>query len=500
MKRLVTILTLTFPLSLFPFPGLSAQKRALTFDDFIAMKAVGDPQLSPDGKWVAYTLTEYSLKDNRGTGRIWLAELGTGQTRRLTEGPGSDRQPRWSPDGATLAFVSTRQNGPQLWVLPIAGGEARRLTNLADGVSDPLWLPDGKGLIVTSDVKWPADQEINRRNGDYPTDARIWTDLLWRHWDDWRAGKRQHLFRVTLADNGESARDITPVDHDVPTIATGGDGDVAVAPDGREIAFAMHGDSSVADNSNVDIYLANPDGSGIRALTTARGAENTPRYSPDGRWLGYLSMERPGFEADRVRLILVGRSDPKGLPDGGRRTMGPNVEATKSWTLSVGSYTWCPDSKCVYAVVEERGRDNLYRIDVPSFRRSVVVGNSGLNTNPSLAPDGKTVVYLHQSNTQPAEVWVSERQLTHHTDSSLAALDLKPLEPYGFVGALGDSVFGWILKPPGFDPARRYPVVYLVHGGPQGAWDDNWHARWNYQMFAARGYVVAAVNFHGSTG
>src|SRR3989440_4187424 len=489
-QMLVLLGCLALPPSL--FPGLSAQKRALTFDDFIALKVVSDPQLSPDGRWVAYGVTEYSLKDNRGTGRIWLAELATGQTRRLTEGPGSDRQPRWSPDGTTLAVVSTRQHGPQLWVLPIAGGEARRVTNLADGVSDPLWLPDGKGLIVTSDVKWPADQEIDRRNGAYPTDARLWTGLLWRHWDDWRMGKRQHLFHVTLADNGESARDITPVDHDVPTIATGGDGDVAVAPDGREIAFAMHGDSSVADNTNVDIYLASPDGSGARALTTARGAENTPRYSPDGRWLGYLSMERPGFEADRVRLILVGRSDG--------RTVGPNVEATKSWTLSVGSYTWCPDSKCVYAVVEERGRDNLYRIDVPSFRRSVVVGNSGLNTNPSLAPDGKTVVYLHQSNTQPAEVWVSERQLTHHTDSSLAALDLKPLEPYGFVGALGDSVFGWILKPPGFDPARRYPVVYLVHGGPQGAWDDNWHARWNYQMFAARGYVVAAVNFHGSTG
>jgi len=492
MKRLVAILALAFPLSLLPFPGLSAQKRAITFDDLIALKAVGDPQLSPDGRWVAYGVTEYSLKDNRGTGRIWLAELATGQTRRLTEGPGSDRQPRWSPDGTTLAFVSTRQNGPQLWVLSIAGGEARRVTSLADGVSDPLWLPDGKGLIVTSDIKWPADQEIDRRSGDYPTDARLWTGLLWRHWDDWRAGKRQHLFLVTLADGGR-AKDITPVDHDVPAIATGGDGDVAVAPDGKEIAFAMHGDSTVADNTNVDVYLAGPDGAGTHALTTSRGADNTPRYSPDGRWLAYLSMERPGFEADRVRLVLVGRKD-------GKTEAGNVVEATQGWALSVGSYTWCPDSRCVYAVVEERGRDNLYRIDVPSFHRSVVVGNSGVNTNPGLTPDGKTLVYLHQSNTQPAEVWAAGRQLTHHTDSGVAALDLKPLEPYGFVGALGDSVFGWILKPPGFDPGRRYPVVYLVHGGPQGAWDDNWHARWNYQMFAARGYVVAAVNFHGSTG
>src|SRR5213083_2466572 len=319
MKRLLIALgCLTVPVSLFPFPGLSAQKRAITIDDYLALKSVGNPRLSPDGKWVAYTVTEQSLKDNRGITRIWLADVASGAVRQLTTGPGSDRQPRWSPDGRTLAFVSTRENGAQLWVLPVAGGggEARRVTSLPDGVSDPLWLPDGAGLVVTSDIKWPAQQEIDRRNGDFPTDARLWTGLLWRHWDDWRAGKRQHLFTVTLADGGGGAKDITPVDHDVPTIATGGDGDVAVAPDGREIAFAMHGDSSVADNTNVDVYLSNPDGSGTRALTTARGAEHTPRYSPDGRWLGYLSMERPGFEADRVRLMLVGRSDPKGLPDG----------------------------------------------------------------------------------------------------------------------------------------------------------------------------------------
>src|SRR5436309_2027091 len=371
-RQMVVLLgCLTFPLSPFPFPGLSAQKRAITFDDFIALKSVSDPQLSPDGKWVAYTVTEYSLKDNRGV-------------------------------------------------------------------------------------------------------------------------KRQHLFSVTVADNA-GAKDITPIDHAAPTIATGGDGDVAVSPDGKEIAFAMHGDSTVADNTNVDIYLASPDGSGVRPLTTSRGADNTPRYSADGRWFAYLSMERPGFEADRVRLMLVGRKD-------GKTEAGTVVEATRGWTLSVGSYRWCPDSKCIYAVVEERGRDNLYRIDVPSFRRSVVIGNSGLNTNPSSTPDGKAMVYLHQSNTQPAEVWASGRQLTHHNDAAVAALDLKPLEEYAFVGALGDSVFGWILKPPGFDSARKYPLVYLVHGGPQGAWTDYWGARWNYAMFAARGYVVAAVNFHGSTG
>jgi dipeptidyl aminopeptidase/acylaminoacyl peptidase len=480
------------PLSLFPIPRLFAQKRAITFDDFIALKAVSDPQLSPDGKWVAYTVTTNSLQDNRGVARIWLADIATsgGQSRQVTQGPGSDRSPRWSPDGQTLAFLSTRQNGSQIWVLSLAGGEARRVSSLPDGVGEVYWLPDGKGFLAVSDIKWPAEQEIDRRNGSFPTDARLWTDLLWRHWDDWRAGRRQHVFRVDFASG--QASDLTPLDHDVPTIATSGDEDVAVSPDGKEIALAFHGDSTVADNTNVDIYLLPGDGGagGIRNLTVAnKGADNTPRFSPDGKWLSWLSMERAGFEADRQRLMLAGRSEG--------RTTGQAVDATLGWTLS---YTWCPDSKCVYAVVEERGRDNIYRIEVPSFRRSVAVSGSGLNTNVGVGSDSKTLVYLHQSDTQPPEVWAGGKPLSHVNDQALAALDLPPLEAYGFVGALGDSVFGWIQKPPGFDPAKRYPVIYLIHGGPQGGWLDYWGSRWNYELFASRGYVVAAVNFHGSTG
>ncbi len=483
-RRWVLGIILTFQLSNIP-TVVAAQKRAITFDDYIALKTVSDPQLSPDGKWVAYTVSTPSLQDNRNVSRVWVVEVATGKSRQLTGGPGSDRQPRWSPDGKTLAFISTRDSGAQVWVLPIAGGDARKVSSLADGASDPIWLPDGSGLLVVSDIKWPPHQEIDQRNGSYPTEARIWTELMWRHWDDFRAGKRQHLFRVGVATG--TATDLTPVDHDVPTIATSGDGDVTVSPDSKDILVAMHADTSVADNTNVDLYAV--DGPVLRRVTTSPGADNTPRYSPDNHWASYLSMEHAGFEADRVRLMLADRR--AGLPT--------PFDATAGWNLSVGSYTWCPNSKCIYAVVEERGRDNIYRIDIPGYKRTRVI-TGGVNTSVQVAPDGRTLAYLHQTNTQPAEVWVSGKALTHHNDSALATLDLPPLEEFGFVGALGDSVFGWTQKPPGFDPTHRYPLVYLIHGGPQGAWTDSWGPRWNNQMFAARGFVVAEVNFHGSTG
>jgi dipeptidyl aminopeptidase/acylaminoacyl peptidase len=194
MRPIVVLACLTLPPSLVPLP-LLAQKRAITFEDYIALRSVSDPQLSPDGKWVAYTLSTPSLEDNRNVSRIWVVEVATGKSRQLTGGPGSDRQPRWSPDGKALAFISTREGGAQVWLLPIAGGDARKISGLADGASDPLWLPDGSGLLVVSDIKWPPNQEIDQRNGQYSTEAKIWTGLMWRHWADFRAGKRQHVFR-----------------------------------------------------------------------------------------------------------------------------------------------------------------------------------------------------------------------------------------------------------------------------------------------------------------
>src|SRR2546428_8208591 len=218
---------------------LAAQKRAITFEDYIALKSVSDPQLSPDGKWVAHTVSTPSLQDNCNVARVWIVEVATGKSRPLTGGPGSDRQPRWSPDGKTLAFISTREGGAQVWLLPIAGGDARKVSSLADGASDPVWLPDGSGLLVVGDIKWPPNQEIDQRNGAYPTEARIWTGLMWRDGDDFMAGIRQHLFLADAATG--NATDLPPVGHDAATIDRGGLAHCTRLPAVHDIVDLIHG-------------------------------------------------------------------------------------------------------------------------------------------------------------------------------------------------------------------------------------------------------------------
>ncbi|HEX5387936.1 MAG TPA: S9 family peptidase [Gemmatimonadales bacterium] len=470
-------------------------RHPVTVEDFLSLHVVSDPQLSPDGKSVAFTITTPSLEQNKNVGRIWLVGADGANAREATNIQGSEHAPRWSPDGRVLAFLAKGDSNDQVWRMPAPGGTPTRVTAVPTGISDFYWSPDGRALYVVTDLKWPAHQEIDARNDGQPTDARIWTDLFYRHWTDWRAGLRQHVLRVPLAESGDTAGppvDVTPLDRDVPTLALGG-ADVAFSPSGDEMAVVYNPDSVVATSTNNDIFVMAPDGSGRHAITTSHANDHSPTFSPDGRTIAYLAMRTPGFEADRQEIVLYDRAS------GRRRSLTP------SWMLSPSTLTWTPDGHALMVEVEERGTNVLYRIDVPSGRRTRLVAG-GVNTSLQLAPAGGGMVFLRQSGNRPAELWHAALDgsgaapLTHVNDSALAALDLPPVEPFGFVGAHGDSVFGWTMKPPGFDRSKRYPLIYLIHGGPQGAWLDEWHARWNYAMFAARGYVIAAVNFHGSTG
>ncbi|HEU5217730.1 MAG TPA: S9 family peptidase, partial [Gemmatimonadales bacterium] len=333
-------------------------------------------------------------------------------------------------------------------------------------------------------------QEIDRQNGAVPTQARIWDDLFYRHWNEWRVGQRSHLLRVTLADQGVT--DLTPFDHDVPPLALGGM-DVAVAPNGAEVALVYNPDADVAESTNNDVFVIGKDGGTPEPITTRKGADHSPGFAPDGSRIAYLSMETPGFEADRTQLMLYDRATRQ------HRSLTADLD------LNVQSFGWTPDGKSLVLEIEERGNHNLYVQDVATGKRTRIV-SGGLNTSVQVSPKGDRVVFLRQTATLPPEVFTvgldgaGLRSLAPLNATALSGLDLAPLESFSFKGALGDSVQAWLLKPPAFDPSKKYPLMYIVHGGPQVPMLDYWGARWNYHMFASRGYVVAVVNFHGSPG
>lgn len=469
---------------------LAQSKQPITFDKFLAMQLAGDPRLSPDGSMVAFTVAVPSQQDNRNISRIWVVPVAGGAPRPLSAGPGTDLAPRWAPDGRSVAFISTRGGSPQVWQVMVGGGDASQITTVESGVNDFLWAPDGRSLYLTSDVKWPPTQEIDRRNGALPTQAKIWTDLFYRHWNEWRAGQRTHVLRVEIAE--KTVKDLTPFDRDVPTLALGGT-DVAISGNGAELAVVYNPDQDVAQSTNNDVFLLPSGGGSPQPLTTRRGNDHSPAFSPDGSRIAYLSMETPGFEADRQQLMLYDRGSRQHRP------------LTGDLDRNVVSFVWTPDSRSLVLEVEELGRHTLYTLDVATGRRIRIV-SGGVNSGIQVSPRGDRIVFIRQSATLPPELFTvgldgtGLRSLAPLNPGALAGLDLAPLESFHFVGAMGDSIHSWLLKPPGFDPTRKYPVTYLVHGGPQGAWLDSWGGRWNYHLFASRGHVVAMVNFHGSTG
>jgi dipeptidyl aminopeptidase/acylaminoacyl peptidase len=489
--RFVLSLALIGAAHLAPPASLLAQtKQPITFEKFLALEISGDPRLSPDGATVAFTISMPSLQENRNISRVWIAPVSGGSPRQIPNGAGSDMAPRWAPDGRSVAFVSTRNGTPQVWQTEVATGVTTQLTNIATGVNDFLWAPDGRSLYVTSDVTWPPEgTEIDRRNGSFPTQARIWDNLFYRHWNEWRVGLRSHVLQFGLAD--KSVRDRTPLDRDVPTLALGGT-DVAADASG-DLLVVFNNDADVAESTNNDVFLLHADGRRPEQITTRQGNDNSPAFSPDGQLIAYLSMETPGFEADRQQLMVYERAGRQHRP------------LTGSWDVNVQSFAWAPNSRTLVLEVEERGNHNLYTLDVASMRRTRIV-SGGLNSNPQVSPDGNRVVFLRQSATLPPEVFTvgmdgsGLRSVAPRNASLLAGLDLAPLESISFIGAMGDSVQAWLLKPPAFDPGKKYPLLYIVHGGPQVPMLDYWSARWNYHMFASRGYVVATVNFHGTPG
>ncbi len=475
----------------------AATKHAITFNDLISLDRISEVHVSPDGKRVAYQVSTSDKEANRTMRNIWVVSIAEGRPRQLTTS-GRDTRPQWSPDSKKIAFLSSRDGNEQAYVLSISGGEPARLTNISTGADNLLWSPDGKTLAFTSAV-YPdcRDEACNKQREEQQekskVKARVYDRLLYRHWNAWSDGKRSHLFVVSS--EGGAPRDLTPgADYDVPPFSLGGPDAVAFSPDGKELCFTADTDRDEALSTNGDLFLVPVSGDAApRRITTNQGFDGGPVYSLDGRYVAYHAQTKPRYESDRWRLMVYERST------------GRQINLTENLDHSPEGYAWSPDSKNIYFHFEDHAEAPIYVVSAAGGESKPVV-KEGFNGEIAATPDGRSLVFTRTSLTMPAEIFTANadgsgaRQLTHHNQAKLAGVWLEKPEFFRFAGAEGTQVDGMLLRPPHFNPDRKYPMLLLVHGGPQNAWDDAWSYRWNPQMFASPGYVAVMINPRGSTG
>jgi dipeptidyl aminopeptidase/acylaminoacyl peptidase len=530
----------------FTLPAFAQAKHPFTFEDMMKLKRVGEPEVSPDGKWVIFSVVDVDLEANTKTPHIWVVPTAGGQEREIIGDQDADR-PRWAPDGKHFAFLSTKEGGSQVWIADFDGVSGtvtavHQLTSIATEASGELWSPDGKNILFTSDVYPECDGAEGQETGcnvrklkeakESKVKGQIFTHLLYRHWNAYREGKRTHLFVVCVTcgcggavDGIDSrglcsiAQDLTPGDYDAPVFSLGGQDEYAFSPDGQEICYTSNHDKNPAASTNNDLWIV-PVGVGagdspaqVLAKTKNITADNpasdsTPLYSPDGRYIAYRAQQRPGYESDRFRLMLYDRKT------------GEKKDATEAFKYWVGSFAWAADSARVYFTSEVEGQSWIWLAELKKElvinTRPVKFGirrvSDGFNDDLTVGKTGDFLFFTRMSLRGPTEIYAAPlseldtrvepqvTQLSHLNDAPLSQIQMSPLESFYFAGAHNDKVEGFLVKPPNFDASKKYPVKFLIHGGPQGAWGDDWSYRWNPELFAANGYVVIMINFHGSTG
>jgi dipeptidyl aminopeptidase/acylaminoacyl peptidase len=499
------------------FVQVSAQpaaKKPFTFEDMMSLKRIGGPVVSPDGKWVLFAAVDVDLKENKRTSHLWVVPVAGGIARQLPPTPAGESGGRWSPDGKSYLYLSPAEGGSQVWVSGFDAasgmpyGAPKKITSISTEADGAIWSPDGKNIVFTSEV-FPGcmDDSCNKfsdqERANSKVKAMVFEHLLFRHWNHYSAGKRSHLFVVPA--EGGVARDLTPGDHDVPPFSLGGQDPYAVSPDGLEVAFTSNWDEVGATSTNNDIFVVPIAGGEPKKLSTSPGSDSTPLYSPDGKWLAWRMQKRAGYESDRFRLVVYDRKT------------GEIRNLTENFDQWVETIAWSPDSQTIYFTSENNGEAPIYRFAVQaatSGARSAAHSSSnaiqeitrGVNDELGFTPDGKTLVFTRLSAQAPSEVYKMDldskkvEELSHLNDTVLAKVAMQPVESFWFSGAGGTKVQGFLVKPPDFNKDKKYPVKFLIHGGPQGQWGDEWSYRWNAELFAADGYVVIMVNPRGSTG
>ncbi len=508
-------------------PAMAQTRRPIQVTDLFRFKRMSDPQVSPDGTMIAYTVTRVDLEANKTRTNIWV--VGTGpedKPRQLTTATKADRHPRWSPDSKKILFESTRSGEGQLWIIDLTGGEARQLTTLSTGAEGGLWSPDGSKVAFVSSVypefsskPFAESDGLNRKKKEEieknPVKAKVINKLFYRHWDEWVEDRRQHLF-VVSAEGGEP-RDVTPGDRDAnPTSSTFSVGDdFTFAPDSKYLLFTAVPVKDEAWSTNYDICRVSVNGSKIETLTKDNSAaDGTPRFSPNGNYLVFRRQQKAGFEADLWQLMLVD-TDRAGKWTSKPRSLTPQFDS------SISDYVWQGNSRVLFTA-EIEGQVKLFSLDIndkegfvyqdrklKGSKTSNVLGLSfGSQGAPTCDREGTVCAYTLASLSSPPEIHIHKlgddpAKFTAHragNEAILKELDIPRPESVDVPGAGGTPVQMWILKPPGFTPKKKWPLVFLVHGGPQGAWEDSWSNRWNPEVWAAQGYVVALPNPRGSTG
>jgi dipeptidyl aminopeptidase/acylaminoacyl peptidase len=475
-----------------------AQKRPFDVDALLSLQRISDPQISPDGRTVAFTVQSIDVAANKRPKQIWTVPLMGGSPLKITNDGESNERPRWSPDSKSIAFVSDRGGSSQIWLMNPDGTGAKQITNLSTEADGVIFAPDGKNLVFTSLV-FPecSDDACNKQKLEVEKNskvkARIYESLFYRHWTQWQTKRRSHLMVVPAG--GGAAKDLTQGEtHDVPPFSLGGPDDYAISPDSKEVCYSMNADAVPAISTNADLYVVSIEGGPSKKITINPGADSGPLYSPDGKYIAYRGQFRPGYESDRWRLLVLERAN------------GKVTSLTENLDRWISGFIWSPDSGKLFFTSEDRGRQPIEYLPVTGGgTRTAVSGDNHLD-DMQLTRDGAYIVYTMQSGSQPVELYRGSSSggpavaLTHLNDSVLNSYQLTTVEDFWVEGAEKAQVQSFVLKPPDFDPKKKYPVLMLIHGGPQGAWGQDWSYRWNAQVFASAGYLVVMPNPRGSTG
>ncbi|HEX6851424.1 MAG TPA: S9 family peptidase [Candidatus Polarisedimenticolaceae bacterium] len=475
------------------------QIRGLNVRDLVAFDRISEPVPSPDGRTVVFTVSALDLDANRRRADLWRVGIDGSGLRRLTAHTASDTAPAWSPDGKWIYFQSSRSGSSQVWKLPIDGGEAQPVTTLPLDVNAFKLSPDGASLAVALDVflDAPAPADTKKRLDEkaaVKATGRLYDRLLFRHWDTWSDGRRQHWYVLPSTGKGDPVAILKGLDGNAPTKPFGGSEEAAFTPDGKGLVFTARVEGAgEAWSTNLDLWLVPIDGSAPpKRLTEANRAVDTqPVFSPDGKTLAWLAMVRPGYEADRQRIMLMD------WPGGTARAL------TETWDRSPENLAWSKDGKTIYCTAHNLGRAALFAVDAKTGTPKAIV-DEGTSRYPSIA--GEVILFGRDHQRAPVDLYTvkpdgSQRtRITKLNDERLAAVAMGEPEPFTFKGWNDETVHAWVVKPANFEAGKKYPVAFLIHGGPQGSFGDDFHYRWNPQTYAGAGYAAVMVDFHGSTG